>query len=150
MYHAIVRRIARRNFELVNQRDFEGVLKECSPDIYHRFAGRHALGGERHDKETLRRWFARLGRVAPNLKLTVRDVWVHGWPHDTVVIIRWTATDRFPDGAPYDNHGVHVVRMRWGKVCEIDANEDSQIVADILRARFAAGLEEAGAPPIES
>jgi ketosteroid isomerase-like protein len=150
MYHAIVRRIAKRNFERVNQHDFEALLKDCSPEIHHRFGGRHALGGERHDKEALRLWFGRLGRLAPDLKLTVRDVWVNGWPHDTVVVIRWTATDRYPDGAPYDNHGVHVVRMRWGKVWEIDANEDSQVVADILRARFEAGIEEAGAPAIES
>jgi ketosteroid isomerase-like protein len=149
MYHAIVRRIVRRNFERVNRHDFAALLKDCSPDVHHRFSGRHALGGERHTKDALRRWLERLGRIAPDLELTVRDVWVTGWPHDTVVFVRWTATDRFPDGGPYDNHGVHVIRMRWGKVREIDANEDSQVVADLLRARFAAGLEEAGAPAIE-
>jgi hypothetical protein len=38
-----------------------------------------------------------------------------------------------PDGSPYNNHGVHIIRMRWGKVFDIDANEDSQLVAASLQ-----------------
>jgi ketosteroid isomerase-like protein len=150
MYHAIVRRIARRNFELVNDRDFETLLASCTDDVHHRFGGDHALGGERHDKAALRSWFHRLAAVSPTLRLHVRDVWVSGWPWNTVVVIRWHATADLPGGAPYRNHGVHVVRMRWGKVIEIDANEDSQAVAAALQLWGAAGAEEALAAPIES
>jgi ketosteroid isomerase-like protein len=91
MYHAIVKRIARKNFERVNQKDFDALLKDCVPDVHHRFYGSHALGGERHDREALRRWFERLGRLGPGLTLTVRDVWVKGLPHDTTIIMRWSA-----------------------------------------------------------
>jgi len=150
MYHAIVKRIAKRNFERVNQKDFDALLKDCVPNVYHRLGGQHALGGERHDRETLRRWFERLGRLGRNLKITVNDVWVKGLPHNTVVIIRWSATDKFPDGSPYHNHGVHIVRMRWGKIVEIDANEDSEVVATMLKRQAAAGVEEAAAPQILS
>ena len=150
MYHAIVKRIARRNFERVSQKDFEALLKECAPGVRHRFGGQHALGGERHDREALRRWFDRLGRLGKHLTLTVQDVWVKGWPHDTTIIIRWTATDTLPDGAPYRNRGVHVVKMRWGKVVDIDAHEDSQAVADNLARQFALGVAEAAAPQIVS
>ncbi|WP_163549176.1 nuclear transport factor 2 family protein, partial [Candidatus Frankia nodulisporulans] len=80
MYHAIVRRIATRNFERVNDKDYETILRTCTEDIRHRFGGDHPLGGERHDKDALRRWFHRLGRLYPTLKLTVRDVWVKGLP----------------------------------------------------------------------
>ena len=73
-----------------------------------------------------------------------------GLPNNTVVIIRWSATDTLPDGSPYHNHGVHVVRMRWGKVVEIDANEDSQAVADSLKMRAEYGVAEALADPIVS
>jgi ketosteroid isomerase-like protein len=76
MYHTIVKRIATKNFERVNDNDYDALLKDCAPNIHHRFAGQHALGGERHDRETLRRWFQRLGRLCPTLKLTVHDVWV--------------------------------------------------------------------------
>lgn len=40
---------------------------------HHRFGGHHAVGGERYDREALRRWFERLGRLAPTLQITVHD-----------------------------------------------------------------------------
>ena len=63
------------------------MLKDCVPDVHHRFYGSHALSGERHDREAVRRWFERLGRLAPGLTLTVDDVWVKGLLHDTTIII---------------------------------------------------------------
>ena len=150
MYHAVVKQIAKKNFMRVNQKDYDALLKDCVPTIHHRFGGKHALGGERHDREALRRWFGRLGRLGPALALTVNDVWVNGWPHDTTIFIRWTATQEMPDGSPYHNHGIHVVRMRWGKIVDIDANEDSQAVAASLKIWAAHGVEEALAPPIIS
>jgi hypothetical protein len=53
-----------------------------------------------------------------------------------------------PDGSPYNNHAVHIIRMRWGKVTDIDANEDSQLVAASLQIIAAHGVEEALAAPI--
>ena len=85
MYHTIVKRVATKNFERVNAHDYGAILKDCAADIHHRFGGHHALGGERHDRDALGRWFERLGRLCPTLKLTVRDVWVKGWPHNTTV-----------------------------------------------------------------
>lgn len=110
----------------------------------------HALGGERHDRGALRQWFGRLGRLAEHLTLTVEDIWVKGLPHDTTIIIRWSATDTPPDGFAYRNHGVHIVHMKWGKVVAIDANEDSQAVAENLARLVAMGIAEAGAAPITS
>jgi ketosteroid isomerase-like protein len=150
MYHAIVKRIALRNFLRVNEKDYPAILKECSPDIHHRFGGHHALGGERHDRESLRRWFERLGRLSPTLHLTVHDVWVKGFPWNTIVIMRWSGVQDMPDGSHYDNHGVHIIRMRWGSVSEIDANEDSQLVAAGLQIWAAHGVNEALADPILS
>lgn len=73
-----------------------------------------------------------------------------GWPWDTTIFIRWTAKATFPDGSPYSNHGVHVIKMSWGKAYEIDANEDSQAVAALMKAKAEAGIAEASAPPITS
>ena len=150
MYHAIVKRMAKKNFLRVNQKDYESLLKDCASNVHHRFGGKHALGGERHDREALRKWLGRLGRLGPGLTLTVHDVWVKGWPGNTTVVVRWSATDKLPDDSPYENHGVHIIRMRWGKITDIDANEDSQAVAESLKIRAAYGSEEALAPPIES
>lgn len=150
MYQAIVKKLAKKNFESVNRKDYAAVLKGCSPDIHHRFGGDHALSGERHDREALRLWFERLGRLAPGLTLNVQDVWVKGFPHNTTIVMRWLATDTRIDGSPYLNHGVHIIKMRWGKVFDIDANEDSQAVADNLSLLAAHGVVEATAPPIIS
>ena len=150
MYHAIVKSIARKNFERVNQRDFDSLLKDCVQNVRHLFGGTHALGGERNDREALGRWLGRLSRLSPGLHLTVEDVWVKGLPNNTTIIVRWKGTDTLPDGSPYKNHGVHIIKMRWGKIVEIDANEDSQAVAEALKMRASYGLEEAAAAPITS
>jgi len=150
MYHAIVKRIALQNFLRVNQKDHAAVLKHGSPDIHHRFGGHHALCGERQDREGLRRWFERLGQMLPTLRLTVHAVWVKGWPWNTTVIMRWSSVQDLPDGSSYNNHGVHIIRMRWGKVFDIDANEDSQLVAATLQIWAAYGVTEALADPILS
>ncbi len=148
MYHAIVRNLTRRSFEAVNGHDYETLLKGCSPDLHHRFGGHHAAGGERHGIEAMRRWLHRLGRLMPNLKLDVHDVWVKGLPSSTSIFVRWDATATLADGSPYANRGVHVIHMRWGKVQSIDAHEDSQAVAEGLQRQLAAGIEEAGASPL--
>lgn len=150
MYHAIVKRTAVRNFRLVNEGNFEPLLAACAPDIHHRFGGDHALGGERHDRDALRRWFQRLKAIAPGLVLTVTDVWVSGGLWDTRIFVRWTGAETLPDASEYRNHGVHVIRMRWGKITEIDANEDSQAVAASMPIRAAHGASEALAAPIVS
>ena len=68
--------------------------------------GNHALGGTRHDKETLRRWFNRLGKVLPNIQFDVKNVWVKGPPWQTTIIAQWVATATLANGDPYINPGV--------------------------------------------
>ncbi len=150
MYTKIVERICRKAFVAVNERNYEVLLSMCDPHITHRFGGSHALGGIRNNRDDLQRWFERLGRVVPSLTLTIEDIWVKGGPWKTTAIVRWTSTGIPLDGQPYENHGVHVVEMRWGKAVSIDANEDSQSVADLLQRQAAWGIEEAVAPPIQS
>ena len=150
MYHRIVERIARRNFERVNDHDYEPLLASCVPSVHHRFGGDHALGGQRHDVQALTAWFHRLGGLNPTLRLRVSDVWVKGPPHDTTVLMRWDATQDLPNGSAYVNHGVHVIKMRWLKVVSIDANEDSQAVERALAVFAAHGVAEAAAEPITS
>lgn len=150
MYHSIVKRIALRNFERVNQKEYEALLKDCDPNIHHQFGGTHDLGGKRHDREAVRRWFERLGRVLPTLHLAVADVWVKGWPHNTSIIMRWEATATNKDGSPYHNRGVHIINMRCGKVVDIDAHEDFQAVAAGLLIQSRNGIAEATAEPILS
>jgi ketosteroid isomerase-like protein len=125
-------------------------LKDCVPNVKHRFAGDYALGGERNDLDTLRRWFVRLGKVLPKLQLTVTDIWVKGWPHQTTVFVRWLANTTLTDGELYKNRGIHIIVMKWGKVHSLDVHEDSEAVARALGRQAAAGIDEAVAPKLES
>ena len=127
------------------------MLKAVAPNVHHRLPGDNALSGERHDKETLRRWFERLGRVLPNLQIKVNNIWVSGWPAHTTVFAQWDGTATLLNGdASYFNRGLQVITLRWGRIYAVDFFEDSQEAARGLAAQAAAGLEEAVAEQIVS
>jgi ketosteroid isomerase-like protein len=151
LYSYFVKKSIRQSFDHVNNHRWDEVLKPVAPNVHHRLPGAHSLGGERHDKETLRRWFERLGRVLPNLHLKVNNIWVKGWPWNTTVFVQWDGTATLLNGdASYFNRGLHVITMRWGKIYALDEFQDSQEVARGLAAQAAAGLKEAVAEQIVS
>jgi hypothetical protein len=69
-------------------------------------------------------------------------------PRPTAVSIEWTDRGRAADGSPYDNHGAHWIRLRWGKGVEVHSYLDTARLDAILVRLAAAGFEEASAPPI--
>jgi len=150
MYSWIVKSRIRQSFEQVNAHDWDDLLGSIAPNVDHRFLGVHAVGGERHDRDTLRRWFERLGRVLPNLHLTVNNIWVKGWPWKTTVFVQWDGTATLLDDGPYRQHAVHLITLRWGKIHALDVFEDSQEIARALEVQATAGLLEAVAEPIVS
>jgi ketosteroid isomerase-like protein len=150
IYSRIVKSRIRQSFDQVNNQDFDVLLTSIAPDVHHRFLGAHAVGGERHDKDTLRLWFERLGRVLPNLHLTVNRIWVKGWPWNTTVIVQWDGRATLLDGGPYSQHAVHLITLKWGKIHALDVFEDSQEIARALEIQAANGLDEAIADQIVS
>jgi len=151
IYSSIVEKIIRKTFLAVENHDYQEVLKGVSSNnLTHRFAGPNSLGGIRHDKEALGRWFKRLGTVMPTLKLDVKDVVVHGGPWNTTVIARWVATNTLANGEPYVNPGVHIIKLRWGKAYDFDVYEDTFVVTDALEKQAKSGITEALAPQIVS
>ena len=150
VYGAIVKSRIRQSFDQVNGHRWDDLMGSIAPNVHHRFLGDHAIGGQRHDSDTLRLWFERLARVLPNLHLTVNKIWVKGWPWNTTVVVQWDGTATLIDGGPYIQHAVHLITLRWGKIIALDVFEDSQAVARALSAQAEAGVEEAAAAPIES
>lgn len=65
MYHRYVRNVTRKSFQLVNDGRYDEFVASCAPTVHHRFGGDHALDGQRHDREHLRRSLDRLGRLVP-------------------------------------------------------------------------------------
>ncbi len=150
IYSSIVKTKIRQTFDHVNNHRWDKATDALAPRVHHRVSGDHALGGERHDKDSARRWFERLGRVLPTLRITVNKVTVKGWPWNTQVFAEWDGNATLNNGAPYINRGLHVFTLRWGKVYALEEFQDSQAAANGLAAQAAAGLKEASAEPILS
>ncbi|RYZ80090.1 MAG: nuclear transport factor 2 family protein [Moraxellaceae bacterium] len=107
MYNYIVKQLVKKSFTLVNERRFDELVKSMVLNVRHSFAGDHALGGVRHDQAAVRAWLGRLARLTPNLHITVNNIVVKGLPHNTLAIVRWTATATLLNGDSYVNKGVH-------------------------------------------
>lgn len=142
-----MRRRLRRTFARLNDGEWHDALGQAAEDVHHVFAGEHALGGERHSREAMGRWFERVYRLVP-LDIEVRNVSSSGWPWDTVASVEWVDQVRPAAGESYVQHGTHWLRIRWGKVTEIRAYLDTQKVERAMQAMVDAGIDEASAPPI--
>lgn len=150
-YHAIIKSKVRQQFGYVNQHQYDELLKGVSNEsLEHSFAGDHSLGGVRHDKVNLKKWFERLGTVLPDLKLEISDIQVQGGPKNTLAIVRWKATCVLLNGESYTNYGAHFITIKWGKAVKFDVYEDTKTVSHGLDVQFEAGIKEAKAPKIES
>ena len=150
IYSSIVKMKIRQTFDHVNNHRWDKATEALAPRVHHRVSGDHALGGERHDKDSARRWFERLGRVLPTLRITANKVTVKGWPWNTQVFAEWDGNAILDNGAPYINRGLHVFTLRWGKVYALEEFQDSQAAANGLATQAATGLKEASAEPILS
>jgi ketosteroid isomerase-like protein len=147
LYHAAVRRLLRQVFAQLNRGEWRDVLKRAAEDVHHVFAGDNAIGGERHSREAMGRWFERVYRLVP-VDIEVRNVASSGWPWNTIASVEWIDQVRPAAGEPYVQHGTHWFRIRWGKVTEIHAYLDTEKVDRAMRAMADAGIDEASAPPI--
>ena len=136
MYKLIVRRNVRRVFAQLGRGDYEPVVRKFGPRSRFMFAGDHALGGERHGQDEAREWFRdMLGRF-PGIRIEPVDVLVNGWPWRTVVASHLVITTTLPDGSPYRNEGMQLLRLRWGRIVEDLIFEDTLKLDAVLR-RFA-------------
>ena len=150
MYHAIVKRRLLNSFAALNRGDYQVITRQFSPDALHWFSGSgHPLAGTRRTLKGIFAWYDRLARLMPDLHFKIEHAAVSGWPWDTVAMLSWsdTLTDR--EGKPYTNRGVHLIRIRFGKVVELQVYCDTEYLKGCFAALQAQGVAEAGAAPIE-
>jgi ketosteroid isomerase-like protein len=148
MYQMIVKNRIASTFAHLDKGNYEYALSGVGTIIEHHFAGSHCLGGQRTSVAALRLWFQRLYRLFPSLQFETHSMAVSGYPWDTTVVAEWTDRATPIDRKHYVNSGVHVIRLRWGKVVSIHAYLDTQILIDTLNRMAINGIEEAKAPPI--
>lgn len=148
MYKAIVRRQVRNTFNRLNEGNFGPALDGMADHFDHYFAGEHCLGGVRNNRESMEKWFERLFRLNRNLDFDLKHIAVSGTPWNTTITVEWTDGATLANGAPYLNRGVHVVRMKWGKVTSLHAYLDTAVWIDACRSMLNDGIAEAAAPEI--
>jgi len=149
LYHAIVRQKLVRVFDALGKGKTDGLLDGLTPDFEHRFAGDSSIGGVRHTREAMEQWFGRLYRLFPGIHFTLKTVAVSGPPWETTAVIEWHDQAKLPTGDQYDNDGVHVVRLRWGRLASLHAYPDTEVVAAATRRMTEQGIEEADASMIK-
>jgi ketosteroid isomerase-like protein len=99
--------------------------------------------------DSIEPWYQRLKTVFPDLHFDIQSLAVRGMPWNTVALVEWR--DRFTqrDGTPRGNQGVHVLRLKWGKVVSLRVYCDTQVLAAALNDLRAQGVADAGLPPID-
>lgn len=148
MYQLIAKQKVRQGFHQISTADFEPLLKQFAPDVHFTFAGHHALAGEFHSRENVRQWFNRVHRLFPKLQLIPNRIFVSGPPWDMVVTTQWTVSDTLPDGKPYQNRGIQILRIRLGTVVEDHLIEDNQVLIATLDHLARLGVSEAAQSPL--
>jgi ketosteroid isomerase-like protein len=148
IYRTLIRRRVVSNFARLSAGDYKAVVAQLAPDVHHVFAGDTALGGERHSRDAVERWFERLFRLCPQIRFEVGRVISSGPPWDISVAAEWVGHVTPAAGEPYVNAGTHVFRIRNGRVAYIHAYEDSEKVARACEQMAALGVNEAAAAPI--
>lgn len=149
MYHTFVRSKLTQTLEGLDKDNFEDSLAGMDPQIEHYFAGTHAIGGTRHSTAAVGRWFGRVFRLLPDLSFKVKRIAVSGWLWNTTATAEWQSTATSAIGKPYLNDGVHIVRLRLGKIVSMHVYLDTQVLEDVCRDMANQGIEEAAEPPIE-
>jgi ketosteroid isomerase-like protein len=148
MYHTIVRRKLAQNFHELNQGNYESIVMQFSLNTHHLFAGDLALGGERHSRDSVRQWYARLFRVFPDIHFTVRNIIIQGWPWHTSIAVQFRVDATLRDGQPYSNEVAQFIQLKWGQIAYMRLYEDTQKLANGLHIQSAAGVVDAMAAPI--
>ena len=148
MYHRIVAMQVRNAFAQISAGNWEAMVAGMAPAFTYRFYGDHALSGERHTHDALRRWWERCFRLLPNTTFDVEDILVAGWPWNTRVATAVTVNVGVVDGSRYQNVVHQFLRIRWGKITEVRTLEDTAVLQKTLDRLAAAGDAEAHAAPI--
>ena len=148
IYRSIVERQLRRAFEALNRGDHAPVLAAFGSPVEHVFFGEHALGGTRRTMAGIVPWYARLKTVFPDLHFDIQSLAVRGMPWNTVALVEWRDRFTLRDGSRRGNQGVHVLRLKWGKVVSLRVYCDTQVLASVLQDLESQGVADAGMPPI--
>ena len=149
MYKTIVAGKVRDVFTELSNGKCELLVEGLAPDAVHTVDGSHALSGVRSTPEDIKAWYTRLGLLFPDLTFDVHEVVVKGLPWKTTAIAVWNDSSSTELDEPFQNAGVNVIELAWGKVQAIRVYTDSEYLGSYL-AKLGEHQPEAIAEPIVS
>ncbi len=125
MYRWTVKQLTRFALARLRGGDPRILMALAADDVRFRFLGRHSWAADYRSKDQVRAWLMRYLRA--RLELHPHEIVVSGPPWNTVVCTRFTDRATDPSGAViYENEGVLFDRLRWGRIREHIAYEDTQ------------------------
>ena len=149
MYHALVRKKIRENFANLGSPDANSADEGLDPNIEHVFGGDdNAIGGVRHTAAGFEQWVKRVYRIFPDLKFTIRNIVVNGWPWDTRVAVEWRSEATTATGERYANDGMHFIVVKLGSIKSMHVYLNTALVRETLAVMADKGFAEAAEPPI--
>lgn len=148
MYYHIVRQTVEQGFSRLSQGDPEAILSKFAPSATFHFIGDHAMSADLSTPNAIRAWFERTLRLFPGIQITPRRIQVSGMPWNTLVVVQLAIHVPMPDGQAYQNTGLQMLRLRWGRVIEDIVCEDTALLVGALQTLAARGVSEAVAAPI--
>lgn len=149
MYHRLVARQVRHIFADLTKGDPTSMMAGLAPDFVYRFHGQSPLSGVRRTLPSMMIWWDRIFEILPDAQFAPELVLVTGWPANTRVATLVRISGTLADGSAYSNSFAQFIRLRWGKLVEIETIEDTQRLAGALAVQAAHGIAAAAAPPIE-
>ena len=128
MYGWIVRSMMRNVLRRREEGDLAPLLNTLADDVHFVFPGDSSWAGDFHGKKELEPWLRRFAEVG--LRVDVQEIDVTGWPWSTTVFLHFTDHLTDPDGnVVYENRGVIIGKVAWGKIKSYEVFEDTQKVA---------------------
>jgi len=148
MYHRFVAGKVRQAFAEISAGNWEAMVAGMAPEFTYRFYGDHALSGERHTHEALRRWWQRCFRLLPETRFEVP-----GRARRRLAVAHQGGDRRHRRRRPGRRHAVPehrapVPHHALGQDHEVRTLEDTAVLERALDRLAAAGIEEAHAAPI--
>jgi ketosteroid isomerase-like protein len=123
-------KVISRNMAQLRAGNPEPTLKLDTADVCLHFPGRNSWAGEHRGKDALRQWLTRFAEVG--LQIYPEELMVKGPPWHMTIAVRGHVYLNGPDGTPvYANRYALWGHMRWGRLAEYEAYEDTQKSAEL-------------------
>jgi ketosteroid isomerase-like protein len=148
MYKTIVAKQVRSIFAEINKGNYQAMIDGLAPTFEYTFLGNHPLSGRRTKVATMALWWDRIFRLLPGGTFTIHQVVVQGHPLNTRIAVRSTISATLPSGESYSNDVMQFMRLRLGKLTNIETMEDTAKFERYLATLDPVACPDAIAAPI--